>query len=246
MIRRMESMAFSQENAGHRQRLRERFINAGLAAFAPHEILELLLTYSIPQRDVKPLAKSLIAHFGSLENVLSAPREQLVEVSGIKDNSAVLLMLTQAIPKYFIRQDFVKSDLIANPSAALKFVRSKITDWSCESLFAIYMDEKNYAVKYDVWTGDKGNVLFHLPHLARSILICKAHGVLLVHNHPSGNAKPSEKDLETTRSTKHFLENMDMLLVDHLVITKFSHVSLLNRMGCVFKNYFSERDDSEL
>ena len=77
-------------------------------------------------------------------------------------------------------------------------------------------------------------------------MFCKAHGVLLVHNHPSGNAKPSEKDLETTRSTKHFLENMDMLLVDHLVITKFSHVSLLNHMGCVFKNYFSERNNSEL
>lgn len=239
-------MAFSHENAGHRQRLRERFINAGLPAFAPHEILELLLTYSIPQRDVKPLAKSLISHFGSLENVLKAPREQLIEVPGIKDNSAVLLMLTHAIQQDFIRQEFEHSDLIANPMTAVDFVRSRIPDWNQETLFAIYMDERNYVIRWETWDGDRGSVLFRLSYIARSILRCNARGVLLVHNHPGGNVKPSLADVETTRSLKHYLDDLEMLLVDHLIITKVTHVSLLNRMGCVFKNYFSKRNKSEI
>ena len=239
-------MAFSQENAGHRQRLRERFINAGITAFAPHEILELLLTYSIPQRDVKPLAKSLIAHFGSLENVLKVSREHLVEVSGIKDNSAVLIMLTHAIQQDLIRQEFEHSDLIANPMTAVKFARSRITDWNRETLFAVYMDANNYVIKYETWDGDKGSVIFKQPHIARNLLLCNARGVLLVHNHPRGTVKPSMADVETTRSLKHYLDNLDMFLVDHLVITKVTHVSLLNRMGCIFKNYSGKRNDSEI
>ncbi|MBR2427299.1 MAG: hypothetical protein IKB16_11245, partial [Lentisphaeria bacterium] len=71
-------------------------------------------------------------------------------------------------------------------------------------------------------------------------------GVLLVHNHPGGNVKPSLADVETTRSLKHYLDDLEMLLVDHLIITKVTHVSLLNRMGCVFKNYFSKRNKSEI
>lgn len=230
-------MSASYPNSGHRQRLRQRFIAAGINAFAPHELLELLLTYAIPQRDVKPLAKELIAKFGSLSRVLNAPLEQLVETPGIKENSAVLLMMINAMQQYQLQEEFTARDLIETPLAAIKFIRSKIAAADHETLLAIYMNSNNYVIKYDVLSGGSGNLVLYPEQLARNILLCGASGVLLAHNHPNGNVRPSAKDLETTHAVKEFLEKLGLRLIDHLIVTKVAHLSLLNRIGCIFQNY---------
>ena len=111
-------------NAGHRQRLRERFLKCGIRSLAPHEILELLLTYSIPQKDVKPLAKMLLERFNDLNNVFNADPELLMKQSGIKENSATLIALISALNRYWQETDMQTGNLIANPLTAIRYLHS--------------------------------------------------------------------------------------------------------------------------
>ena len=232
-------------NTGHRQRLRERFISGGIKSFVPHEILELLLTYAIPQRDVKPLAKELLKRFGNISGVLSAPLESLTEHPGIKENSAVLLKLIHDLHLQLLEQLLNSNDLIANPQAAVNYLREKIGNENREVLAIIFLDSQNHAIGYEWFPGGNHRVQFYPQNIARSALLHQASGVIAAHNHPNGSCKPSDADLNATRILKDYLESLDLKLVDHLIITKNSHLSLLIRMGCIFKNYTDHVIDPE-
>ena len=231
----------SSENphAGHRQRLRERFLRAGVSGFADHELLELLLTYSIPRRDVKDLAKSLLRRFGSLARVLEAPPEVLSAHPGIKEQSTVLLKLVPAFNGLILERNFAGSDVISNPLAAIRYLQKKLGGKDHEVMAVIYLDGKNRVIKCDFQDGGKSSLNFYPQTLAKETLFCGAAGVILAHNHPNGVCHPSEADLENTRKLKNYFDHLELKLFDHLLITKSAHLSLLNRIGCVFRNYHS-------
>ena len=234
-----EKSAFSSGNAGHRQRLRERFLRCGLKALAPHEIIEFLLTYSIPQKDVKPLAKTLLTKFGSVDGVLNASPEVLMEVSGIKENSAALLTFFPALNESLQENAMLSGNLIANPLAAVRYLQTKIGRENREVLAMIYLDGSNHVQGFEFHTGRPQKVTFYPQNIASGILRNNAVGVIIAHNHPSGICRPSDADIKATSDLKNFLKQMDLRLVDHLLITKVSHVSLLNLSGTIFKNYTS-------
>jgi DNA repair protein RadC len=232
-------------NAGHRQRLRERFLNGGISALSAHEVIELLLTYSIPQKDVKPLAKMLLNRFGDINGVLHAPAESLMEQSGIKENSAALFKLVRSLHEYLLEIPFNSCDLINSPLAAIRYLRDKIASENHEVLSLIFLDNSNRALGCEWHPGKNNRVTFYPQAIARSILLHRASGVIVVHNHPNGICRPSEADLRATRILKNYLNQLDLKLIDHLLITKTTHLSLLNRIGCVFKNYVESTFDPE-
>lgn len=232
-------------NAGHRQRLRNRFLSCGIKALAPHEILELLLTYSIPQRDVKPLAKTLLGRFNDLHGVFNASPELLMSQVGIKENSAALLSLIPALNEYLQELSMQSGDLISNPLSAIRYLRSKIGKENREVMALIFLDNKNRSLGCEFHPGKSNRISFYPQNIARSILQNNACSVIVAHNHPSGNCYPSETDLQTTRVLKNYLDQLELKLVDHLLITRFAHLSLLNRIGCIFKNYNSQVVDPE-
>ena len=224
-------------NAGHRKRLRERFLQCGIHSLAPHEILELLLTYSIPQKDVKPLAKMLLERFNDLNNVFNTDPELLMEQPGIKENSASLIALFSALNNYLQETAMKSGDLIANPLTAIRYLQSRIGRENREVMALIFLDSSNHALGCELLPGKSNRITFYPQNIARSMLQNRASKVIVAHNHPSGICSPSETDLQTTRVLKDFLEQLELQLVDHLLITKIAHLSLLNRIGCVFKNY---------
>ena len=232
-------------NAGHRQRLRKRFLDCGIKALAPHEILELLLTYSIPQKDVKPLAKMLLNRFGGLNDVLNADFRLLMKLPGIKENSAALLALMPAINDFLQESSMQSGDIIANPLTAIRYLHSKIGKENVEVMALIFLDSANCSLGCEFLAGSRRKVSFYPQNIARSMLQNNASGVIVAHNHPSGRCYPSEADLESTRVLKNYLEQLDLKLVDHLLVTRFAHLSLLNRIGCIFKNYHSQVIDPE-
>ena len=232
-------------NAGHRQRLRERFLGNGLSALAPHEVIELLLTYSIPQKDVKPLAKMLLTRFGDINGVLNAPIELLSEQSGIKENSAALFKLVCSLHEYLLEIPFNSCDLINSPLAAVRYLQNKIAGENHEVLALIFLDSANHVAGCEWHPGKNNRVTFYPQAIARNILLHRASGVIVAHNHPNGICRPSEADLKATRILKNYLDQLDLKLVDHLLITKTTHLSLLNRIGCVFKNYSEFTFDPE-
>ena len=224
-------------NAGHRQRLRQRFNTCGIKALAPHEIIELLLTFAIPQRDVKPLAKSLLQRFPDISTLLAASPELLMEQPGIKENSATLLKLIHALYENLQENNLKSTDLIENPLAAVRYLRTKIGYQSDEVLALIILDNANRVVGCEWRHGEHNRVQFNPRFVARTILRHNGSRVIIGHNHPGGVCIPSEADLEATATLKEFLEKLDLKLVDHLLVTKLTHLSLLNRIGCIFKNY---------
>lgn len=232
-------------NAGHRQRLRKRFLDNGISALAPHEIVELLLTFSIPQKDVKPLAKSLLNRFADLRGIFSAQPDLLMQQPGIKENSAALFKLVYALCENLQEKELNSSDIIANPLAAIRYLRTRIGYENREVMALIFLDNANI-VRGCEWSAGKSNrVSFYPQNIARSILQNNASGVIIAHNHPSGVCTPSEADLRSTRMLKDYLEQLDLKLIDHLLITRSTHLSLLNRIGCIFKNYSEPVIDPE-
>ena len=224
-------------NTGHRQRLRERFLKCGIHSLAQHEMLELLLTYAIPQKDVKPLAKMLIDRFSDLNGVLNADHKLLMEQPGIKENSAALLTFITALNGYLQEVSMQSGDLIANPLTAISYLQNKIGRENREVMALIFLDSSNHALGCELLPGKSNRITFYPQNIARSMLQNHASKVIVAHNHPSGICSPSETDLKTTRILKDYLEQLDLKLTDHLLITKVAHLSLLNRIGCIFKNY---------
>ena len=224
-------------NAGHRQRLRQRFNTCGIRSLAPHEIVELLLTFAIPQRDVKPLAKSLLQRFSDIGTLLATPSELLMQQPGIKENSATLLKLIHALHESLQENTLKSSDLIENPLAAVRYLRTKIGYQNHEVLAMIILDHANRVLGCEWRHGEHNRVHFNPRFVARTILQHNGSRIIIGHNHPGGICIPSESDLEATGTLKEYLEKLDLKLVDHLIVTKRTHLSLLNRAGFIFKNY---------
>ncbi|MBI5236959.1 MAG: RadC family protein [Deltaproteobacteria bacterium] len=132
--------------SGHRKRLRERFLKAGLAGFHDYEVVELLLTYAIPRRDVKPLAKLLIKRFGSLNGVFDAAPDELKSVNGVGENAAIVLSLVRQFTNAYLSEGPEEQSLVRTPEAAVELIRSAATMGHDGSLFAIYLNSKNFAL----------------------------------------------------------------------------------------------------
>ena len=206
------------DHAGHRERLRRRFRQAGLEAFAPHEVLELLLTYAIPRRDTKPIAYALINHFESLHAVLQASAEDLMTVEGIGENAATLISLMMPLFRAYRRSVEATVDVISNYFQAVRY---------CEALFEGERFEKFYVICLGtgmkrlntvlISSGDVTEVRVYARHVVSALTQCGALGALITHNHPSGLAKPSEEDIALTNSIAQLLDGMGIKLYDHII-----------------------------
>ncbi len=204
---------------GHRQRLRERYFSAGLDGFAEHEALELLLTYAIPRRDTKPPAKALLERFGSVGAVLSAPREELSAVPGIGPSAAALISMLLPLLRRYLREQAGRARADGQ------------TDW-CALCRALLMGEKREQVwvlaldargalltQTQIASGDEGETAFY-PRLAVAALLrAGAQKAILCHNHPDGEAAPSEADRQLTRALQGLLAALQIELYDHIIVT---------------------------
>ncbi len=207
-------------HGGHRARLRARFKAEGLSGFADHNALELLLFYSIPQRDTNELAHKLIAEFGSLSGVFDASLDALMHVDGIGETTAVLIkMMPELFAKY--EQDKVKKNaLILNSAqAAGEYLASLFVGKTKENLIAVCMNHKckvTNTVTITEGTGDSTEL--NLRKIAEAAINSNASSVILAHNHPAGVAVPSAADVELTRHMILCLKNFDITVQDHFII----------------------------
>ena len=216
------------QHDGHRQRMRERFVKQGLEGFAQHEVLELLLFYCIPQKNVNPLAHTLIERFGSLYGVLHAEPRQLMQTEGVGEYAATYLsLLPQAL-----RQ---AEESRAETRVALSKRRDAVR--YCARLLAGEKRELFYAVCLNGQMETLGNALIakgslsDVPAYPRVVmeaaLTYNAHAVLLCHNHPGGSIAPSQADLEATARLGKVLGEIEVILIDHLIVAENGVLSLV-------------------
>lgn len=219
----------SGEHKGHRQRLRERFLAGGLTGFAPHEVLELLLCYAIPQRNVNPLAHKLIEHFGSLSEVMRAEVGELMQVKGIGEYTAILIALVSAVMRMAELEPVGKHEAIRTRVEAMQHCLNLLKGRKKEHFYVVCLDGELRLIR-DVLIG-RGTIseVTAYPRLvAEAVLRTNAQMVILCHNHPGGTLVPSQRDMDATRSLGMMLEGMGVSVADHVLVADDRVLSMVD------------------
>ncbi len=212
---------------GHRKRLRERFNKSGRIAFADYELLELLLTYSIPRVDTKPIAKALLHKFGSIIGVLQQSEERLKGIHGIGSKTATFLKVVEACLTRFAEIEVEQQLTISVPEDILSFVRMNLGNRSKECMYVFYLNKAQGIIYHcEVSAGTVDRTPFYPREILKPALIHNATSFILVHNHPEGRPIPSEKDLEMTRKLEDISSNLSIKLLDHLIVTQSKAYSI--------------------
>jgi len=213
---------------GHRKRLRERFQRSGSEGMHDYELLELLLTYAIPRKDVKPYAKDLIKRFGSLSGVLDARQEELEEVVKVGPISAILIRLVKEVCGFYLAEIMKGKDVLSSPQAVLDFARMKLSGFSHEAFMVVFLNAKNRVLDYKILQeGTVDRAVIYPRRIIEEALSRHAAGIIFVHNHPSGDAQPSPEDKQLTRSLVEAARTIDLRVLDHLIVGKEGYCSFV-------------------
>lgn len=209
---------------GHRDRLRAKLRQVGGAGLADYELLELLLMAAIPRKDVKPLAKDLLKHFGGLDNVLSASTEKLEE-AGLSANAASLVLLVKEIAIQY-RKTQVTKQSFSDTRALLDYLYAKLGGLTHEEFHVLYLDSKNQLLAdKNHFQGTVNASAVYPREVMKAALDLGAVRLIMVHNHPSGDPSPSPEDHTLTRDMAQLAANLEIDVYDHLIIGAGKHFS---------------------
>lgn len=212
--------------AGHRSRLRARFLKGGALALAEYEILELVLFAAKPRGDVKPLAKTLIKRFGSFAAVLKASDSELLAIEGVGESVLSSLRIIEASAELMLRQQLDDRPVIQSWTALLDYCRLTMEQKKIEEFRVLFLNRANALIADEV---QQRGTVDHTPVYPREIIKrALEHGassLILVHNHPSGNPAPSKDDIEMTKQVAQAAQPFNIRIHDHLIIARKGHYS---------------------
>jgi DNA repair protein RadC len=211
---------------GHRERLRARFNDAGSDAVTDYELMELVLFRALPRRDVKPLAKALIARFGSFAEAIAAPRPRLAEVEGLGEAAITEMKIVEAAAQRILRGEIRRRPVLSSWSAVLDYCRAAMAFSDTEQFRILFLDKRNQLIADELQ--QKGTV-DHTPVYPREVLKraleLSATAIILVHNHPSGDPTPSRADIQMTREIVDVSRPLGIAVHDHIIVGKDGHAS---------------------
>jgi len=217
-------------HAGHRQRLKQRFLDDGLASFNEHQVLELLLYYGLPQGDTNDLAHRLIERYGSLRAVLEADYEDLRQFKGLGAHTALLLTLLPDLWRYYQLARNKPRDVIHDRRELADYITHLFIGERRELFFLICLDARNNVIQaVKINEGAPDSVGLEPRTVAEAALRCRAKSVVLAHNHPGGSLKPSAADLAVTEQLATALSALDITVLDHLIVADGKHLSFTER-----------------
>jgi DNA repair protein RadC len=212
---------------GHRERLRARFREAGADSVSDYELLELVLFRTIPQRDLKPLCKELIAKFGSFAEVLAAPQHRLEEAKGIRETTATDLKIIHAAASRLARGRVRKQPVLSSWSSVLDYCRTAMAFADREQFRILFLDKRNQLIVDELQqTGTVDHTPVYPREVVKRALELSATAIILVHNHPSGDPTPSRADIQMTQSIVEIAKPLGISVHDHIIVGKEGHASL--------------------
>ena len=214
-------------NAGHRQRLRERFIKTGPEGLPDYELLELVLFRVNRIRDTKPLAKELIALFGSFAEVISAPEQRLSEVKGVDAATITEFRILQATSLRLAKGEFARKDLLSSWDQVLTYLRLAQAYADREHFRILFLDKKNVLIADELQgSGTVDHTPVYVREVVKRALMLSASAVIIVHNHPSGDPTPSRADIDMTKLIVETLRPLGIAVHDHVIVGRQGHASL--------------------
>jgi DNA repair protein RadC len=212
---------------GHRERLRRRFRDACADALPDYELLELILFRAVPRRDTKPLAKAILAQFGTFAEALNAPEERLKEVPGLGEAAITEIKLVRAAALRLVRGEVLERPVLASWSQVLDYCRASMGFEAKEQFRILFLDKRNHLIADEV---QQVGTVDHTPVYPREVmkraLELSATAIILVHNHPSGDATPSRADIEMTKSIIEIAVPLGVSVHDHIIVGKHGNASL--------------------
>ncbi|MBX2833507.1 MAG: DNA repair protein RadC [Micavibrio sp.] len=210
---------------GHRERLRQRFL-ANQDSLQDYELVELLLCMAIPRRDVKPLAKELIAKFGSLPQLMNAPVTELVKIKGVSENTAAAIKLVTATAHRMMKREVMNRPILNSWTRLMDYCTSSMAHETKEHFRILFLNKKNELIADEI---QGSGTVDHTPAYPREImkraLELGATALILMHNHPSGDPKPSQADIDMTRHIIRAGEPFNITVHDHVIISKNGYSS---------------------
>lgn len=212
----------------HRSRVKNRFLTEGLDHFEPHNILELLLFYAIPQKDTNELAHTLINRFGSLENVFDASFQDLLTVPGIKEHSATLIKMIPALARIYSIEKNKAGDALCDVDAWGKYFVSRYVGVDVETVFLLLLDNKfNVIDCVKLHEGSVNSSAVNIRKMTEIIFLRKAPMAVLAHNHPSGLPIPSAADITLTMDLYRAFQMLDVKFLGHILVAGDQYVNIL-------------------
>lgn len=211
---------------GHRDRLRARFRDNGENALQDYELLELILFSAIPRRDVKPLAKDLLARFGTLRDILSAPLEELTRLDGISENTALLIQAMSALHTRSTKQDLMNRPVMSNWPILMDYCYTTMGHETKELFRILFLNKKNHLIADEVQqTGTVDHTPVYPREVVKRALDLGATALILVHNHPSGDLRASDDDIRMTHAIINAAQPLGITIHDHIIVSRTGYMS---------------------
>ena len=218
----------ADDHAGHRQRVRERFLKVGGDALEDYELLELILQLVVPRRDTKALGKMLLREFGSFSGVFNASQARLEKIDGLGPTSVAHIKVIQAVAARFGRDRIAaEKPILSSWSQLIDYCNSQMAYESIEQFRILFLDKKNRLIADEVQqTGTVDHTPVYPREVIKRALELSATALILLHNHPSGDPTPSSADVRMTKEINDIAKPLGITLHDHLIIGKAGHTSL--------------------
>ena len=219
---------FRRRVAGHRERLRKRFLEYGLQAFSDEEVLEMLLIFGTPRRDCKPAAREALKRFGSLAAVLEAPLESLTQVPGIGPRNALAIKFVHQVARRFLAQRLEGQpfESISSSQEVYEYLAHTMIPLKKEVFKVLYLDARHHIITVEeLFQGTVHESVVYPREVMERALKHHASALVLAHNHPSGDPKPSPADLAVTKRLVLAAQVLDLRLLDHIIIAKGGYFS---------------------
>jgi DNA repair protein RadC len=222
-------------HAGHRFRMRDKFRKSGLDAFLNHEVLEFILTYAVPRKDTKQIAWNLIKRFGSIPAIFDAGREELEQIKGMGKEAALFISLIRALIRRYFFEELKNKNVIKCPQDVIKYCQASLGGEKDEVFEIIYLSSRNHVLNCEritIGTIDRASI--SPRKVVEHALKARATGMIFVHNHPSGEPKPSSEDIELTEELIKAASTLGLLVHDHIIIGNKNYYSF--RANGLIKN----------
>ncbi|ETR66996.1 MAG: DNA repair protein RadC, partial [Candidatus Magnetoglobus multicellularis str. Araruama] len=215
----MTNQTTADYQIGHRKRLRERFLKAGLDGFHDYEIVELLLTIGTPRKDVRPMAREAIDKFKTLSGVLNASVEELTQIKGIGNVSIFGIRLVKAVAERYTQETIVNErSLVNSPESLRQYLQHTLGHRNRECFAAILLDAKNKVIQTEIiFEGSLTSTCVYTREVIAAILKHNAVSVMFAHNHPSGDPTPSQEDIDLTRNLVQACQVIDVIVHEHMI-----------------------------
>ena len=214
---------------GHRQRIKEKYEKSGIDGWLDYEVLELVLSYAVPRKDTKPIAKELLSRFKTINGVLDSDRKELQTIREISEHTAFFLKLLKDVAILYAENGIHNRNLLSSPQVVHDYLKASLKGAVDEEFKMLFLDSRNQLIAVETFkTGTVNRSVVYPRKVVERALYNHAVGVIIAHNHPAGTLQPSQDDRGVTIAIKEALKTVDITLLDHIIIGNNDYYSFRN------------------